>query len=135
MKKNGMLNSDITKVLADMGHTDLICIADCGLPIPNSVNKIDLALDFKIPSFMEVFNKFLQEMAIQKVYLAKEIQTLNPYLLKEIEIAISNSNQQISLEFIDHESLKKQEYNCKAVVRTGENTPYANIILESAVIF
>lgn len=41
MKKNGILNSDISKVLADLGHTDYIVIGDCGLPIPNQVKKID----------------------------------------------------------------------------------------------
>jgi hypothetical protein len=31
-------------------------IADCGLPIPNGVKKIDLALDFGKPSFLDVFH-------------------------------------------------------------------------------
>ena len=54
MKKRGILNSSISKVLSDLGHTDTICIADCGLPIPNNIQKIDLALEFGIPSFIDV---------------------------------------------------------------------------------
>ena len=46
MQRHGILNSHIAKVLADLGHTDTICIADCGLPVPEGVQKIDLALDF-----------------------------------------------------------------------------------------
>ena len=42
MKKNGILNSEISKVLSDLGHTDFICIGDCGLPVPDNVKKIDL---------------------------------------------------------------------------------------------
>ena len=54
MKKNGILNSDISRVLSYMGHTDRICIGDCGLPIPDETERIDLALRFGVPSFMEV---------------------------------------------------------------------------------
>ncbi|PAC67377.1 D-ribose pyranase, partial [Enterobacter cloacae] len=49
MKKNGILNSHIAKVLADLGHTDTIVIADCGLPIPEGPVKIDLALSIGTP--------------------------------------------------------------------------------------
>jgi len=45
MKKHGILNSHISKVLTDLGHTDTIVIADCGLPIPDGVARIDLALE------------------------------------------------------------------------------------------
>lgn len=50
MQKGGILNSHIAKVLADLGHTDTICIGDCGLPVPAGVQKIDLALTFGTPS-------------------------------------------------------------------------------------
>ena len=41
MKKHGISNSDIAKVLADLGHTDKVVIGDVGLPIPEGVKKID----------------------------------------------------------------------------------------------
>ena len=46
MKRNGILNSDISRVLSYLGHTDQICIGDCGLPIPDETERIDLALRF-----------------------------------------------------------------------------------------
>lgn len=51
MQKIGILNSEIAKVLADMGHTDTIVIGDCGLPVPDGVKKIDLALKLGTPRF------------------------------------------------------------------------------------
>ena len=51
MKRNGMLNSHISKILSDLGHTDMIAIADAGLPVPDGVLKIDLALKLGAPSF------------------------------------------------------------------------------------
>ena len=55
MYKTGILNSDISKVLSDLGHTDQIVIADCGLPVPKDVKKIDLAFNIGTPSFLEVY--------------------------------------------------------------------------------
>ena len=54
MQKIGILNSHIAKVLADLGHTDKICVGDCGLPVPAGTPKIDLALRLGEPKFIEV---------------------------------------------------------------------------------
>ena len=73
MKKHGILNSSISKVLADLGHTDQIIIADCGLPIPDHVKKIDLALKLGSPSFSEVFEVILENMYVEQAVIANEI--------------------------------------------------------------
>ena len=57
MKQQGILNSDISRVLSYMGHTDTICIGDCGLPIPDETERIDLAVKFGQPSFMDVLEE------------------------------------------------------------------------------
>ena len=121
MKRNGILNSKISKVLSDMGHTDRICIGDCGLPIPKGPEKIDLALRLGQPSFMEVLREVKKDMKIEKIILAEEMKEKNPEQLKEV--------------FVSHEELKKLSADCRAVIRTGETTPYSNIILQSACLF
>ena len=70
MKRTGILNSEISKVLSDMGHTDRICIGDCGLPIPDGPKKIDLALRFGQPAFMEVLSEVVKDMKVEKIILA-----------------------------------------------------------------
>lgn len=62
MKKEGILNSDISRVLSYMGHTDWICIGDCGLPIPDEVERIDLALEFGVPTFMKTLEVVAKDM-------------------------------------------------------------------------
>nr|WP_330423030.1 RbsD/FucU domain-containing protein [Dorea formicigenerans] len=52
-EKTWYLNSDISRVLSYMGHTDRICIGDCGLPIPNETERIELALKIGQPRFLE----------------------------------------------------------------------------------
>lgn len=133
MKKNGILNSDIAKVLADMGHTDQLTIGDCGLPIPVGVKKIDLALKIGQPSFQEVLEAVLEDMEVEKVILASEIQEQNPELNKLLFDAFTS--QEIEIEYVSHQVFKEQTQSSKAVIRTGEASPYANIILQSSVIF
>lgn len=132
MKKHGILNSDISKVLADMGHTDQLVIGDCGLPVPNDVKKIDLALKLGTPSFIETLETVLEDMKIEKIILATEIQEQNVEVLAQIKALI---DEDVEVEFVEHELFKKLNADAKAVIRTGEITPYANIILQSDVIF
>ena len=137
MKQHGILNSDISRVLSYMGHTDRICIADCGLPIPEETERIDLALRFGQPSFMEVLREVGEDMKIEKIILAEEIRSQNPEILKQVEAFLETreTGSKIEVEMVSHENLKKLLTGCKAVVRTGETTPYANIILQSGCIF
>lgn len=131
MKKNGILNADISEVLAKMGHTDTLAVADCGLPIPDTTRRIDLALSPGLPSFMEVLSAIEADMKIEKITLAEEIKTQNPTVLAQIQELFPNT----PTEFVKHEALKALTHDCKAVVRSGETTPYANILLQSACLF
>ncbi len=133
MKKEGILNSDISRVLSYMGHTDWICIGDCGLPIPDEVERIDLALEFGVPTFMKTLEVVAKDMKVEKIILATEIKEQNKKVLGEIEELFKGQN--IEVEYVSHTELKEKTKNCKAVIRTGETTPYANVILQSGCIF
>ena len=133
MKRHGILNSDISRVLSHMGHTDCICIGDCGLPIPDETERIDLAVKFGVPTFMDVLKEVGNDMKIEKIVLAEEIKEHNPQVLAEITEYFKG--QDIEVEYVSHVGLKQMTRECKAVIRTGETTPYANIILQSGCIF
>ena len=133
MKRAGILNSDISRVLSYMGHTDWIAVGDCGLPIPEEVERIDLALKFGVPTFMETLTTLVEDMKVEKIVLAEEIKTQNPTVLQQIEELFAGQN--VEVEFVSHVELKEKTKDCKAVIRTGEITPYANIILQSGCIF
>jgi D-ribose pyranase len=129
LKKHGILNSEIAKVLADLGHTNTIVIADCGLPVPAGVKKIDLALELGKPSFLEVLQAVERDMVIEKVILAEEMAEKNPQLFSIVREKFPK------IETVSHEELKRLSKEAAAVIRTGEATPYANIILQAGVIF
>lgn len=131
MKKTGLLNSEISAIISQMGHTESIAIGDCGLPIPQETKRIDLALIKDIPSFMGTLKAVLMELQIEEVELAKETMEVSPSLYEEIKNVIGD----VKITLITHEELKSKLKECRAVVRTGEQTAYANIILRSGVVF
>lgn len=135
MKRNGIINADISRVLSYMGHTDTLAVGDCGLPIPEETERIDLALKLGVPSFMDVLTEVAKEMKIEKVVLAEEIKEKNPKVLEEILTLVQEMDTECEIEYVSHAELKSQTKACRAVIRTGETTPYANIILQSACLF
>lgn len=139
MKRGKLINSEISSVISRMGHTDMLTIGDCGLPVPDHVERIDLAVIKGLPEFMPVLNAVLEELEIEKVILAEEIRKINPALLKEIlelvELTSIKEDKKIIVEYISHERFKLLTSESKAVVRTGEYKAYANIILVSGVTF
>ncbi|CRH92952.1 D-ribose pyranase [Chlamydia trachomatis] len=131
MKKTGILNSDLAKLADDLGHTDRVCIGDLGLPVPSETQKIDLALKVGDPKFQEVLDVYLEHILVEKVILAEEIKAANPEQLTAI---LGKLDADVEVEYVSHEELKNRNKEVKAIIRTGENTPYSNIILQSGVI-
>ncbi|HJF19799.1 MAG TPA: D-ribose pyranase [Enterococcus columbae] len=131
MKKSTVINSDISRVIAQMGHFDLLAIGDAGMPVPMNTEKIDLAVTKGLPSFIDVLDNVLTELAVQKIYLADEIKIYNPDMLTKIKELMPETE----IEFIPHSQMKQDLNRCHAFIRTGEMTPYANILLESGVVF
>lgn len=131
MKKQGILNSHIAKVLADFGHTDLIVIGDAGLPVPDGITKIDLALTPGFPSYEVTVSAVADDMVIEKIILAEEIKARN----EPVHNYMIEKFADTPVEYVTHEEFKTMTKQAKAVIRTGEITPYANCILQAGVFF
>ena len=131
MRKTKLINSEVSYTISKMGHTDSLTIGDCGLPIPSNVNRIDLALKYGVPSFIETLDTVLEELCVEEIVLAEEIIENNPSIYNEILQRFEG----INVIMVSHEEFKNMTKESKAVVRTGECTPYANIKLKSGVVF
>lgn len=131
MKKTGILNQNILNVMGSLGHTDRIVVCDVGLPIDKNVERIDLAVTKGVVKFMDVLKPLLEELVVEKIILAREIVAKSPVMHQEI-VALTKG---IPLELVSHEEFKKLTKDAKAIIRTGECTPYTNIILQSGVNF
>ena len=131
MKKGILLHSELSAVIATMVHTDTLCIGDCGLPIPEGTKRIDLCLKKGVPDFLQTLDTVLLELCVEKVTIATEMVQKNV----ELYHAMQNKFDGVEIELVPHEKLKEMTGACRAVVRTGEYKPYANIILHSGVTF
>ncbi len=131
MKKIGLLNQPLSTAISGMGHTDTLVICDAGLPIPFRPRRIDLALVPGIPSFLDTLEAVLSEMEVERAIVAAEMAEASPDLLADLRDLLG----EIPIEMISHKDFKGQTNGAQAVVRTGECTPYANIILVSGVVF
>jgi len=131
VKKIGVLNQPLSAVIAGLGHKDMLVIADAGLPIPQEVQRIDLALTEGIPGFLDTLRAVLREMEVERAILAEEMLKMSPDLYEAVEELLGD----VPIEKVIHTTLKERTRSARAVVRTGEFTPYANIILVAGVVF
>ena len=131
MKKNGVLNKDISEVIASMGHYDEITICDAGLPIPDYVWRIDLAVKEGLPGFVEVVQAVAEDIVVQQVVMAEEVKERSPDIDKQVRAIFPEAE----VVYIPHEEFKKRSGESKAIIRTGEFTPYSNVIIVSGVAF
>ena len=129
MKKKGIINRELAGIFAKLGHTDQVVIADCGLPIPDGTKCIDLSYKLGEPGFISILNEVLEDLEIECVYIAEEMKEANPNIERIIQDRFH------TVEKMSHENFKKQTKAAKVIIRTGEASPYANIILQSGVIF
>jgi D-ribose pyranase len=133
MKRKGVLNSGLSKTIASMGHTDKLVICDSGLPIPKNSDVVDLALTKNIPRFIDTLKVILEELKVEEAIVTNELVKGNNKYFKQITSLLNGTK----IKKVDHEKFKEITRNGGNVtfVRTGEATPYANIILISGVTF
>lgn len=131
MKKIGLLNQPLSEVIAGMGHMDRLAVADAGLPVPPGVRRIDLAIRAGLPGFLETVAAIAVELQVQRILLAEETAQFSPH----VEAGLQGMFPGVAVEKVPHSAFKELCRGVVAVVRTGEFTPYANVILESGVVF
>jgi D-ribose pyranase len=133
VKRSGVLNSALAAQLARLGHTHEVVVADCGLPIPAETPSVDLALCPGVPSFLQVLEVLLEELAVEGATAAREIVENNPECWQQLSARLKPVVDVV--ELVDHTTLKERLGRVRLVVRTGEASPYANVILRCGVPF
>ncbi|MCA1715787.1 MAG: D-ribose pyranase [Actinobacteria bacterium] len=129
MRRGGILNAQLAGALARLGHTDTLVVCDAGLPIPPGPEAVDLAFKLGIPAFETVLSGILKELVVEGAIAAEEIETQNSHSHELIKARLPD------LVLVPHEELKRMVAEAKLVVRTGEATPYSNVVLSCGVPF
>ena len=147
MKKSGILNPQISELVARMGHGDMLAITDRGFPLPLNFQTtvVDVSVTGNVPRVVDVVKAVVEELEVQSVILVKETEGISPNIHKEfLEIikSLNNKGNPIEVNVIPHEDFKhlvlrgaEEGKQLKGMIRTGELTPHANIILVSGVVF
>ena len=133
MKKSGILHSELARIVAGMGHGDKLVICDSGFPIPHGKPVADVVLTVGVPGLIQTLKVVLQELHIEGAILAEEADKRSPAMVTNIQGEIGG----VPLKKIPHEGFKefcRNEPNV-SFVRTGEATPFSNVILVAGVVF
>lgn len=131
MKKTGVLNRALAATIAGMGHTDLLVVADAGLPVPPGVPCIDLAVAPGVPGVLDALGAIAAELHVEAITIAAELAAGDTGLPGAVRALFPAA----TLGTVSHDDLKAMSARARAVVRTGECTPYANVVLASGVTF
>ncbi len=129
MKRAGILNAELNRHLSMLGHTDTVVVADCGLPRPPGVPVVDLAVVFGVPSFEEVLRAVAAEIVVEAAEIAAESLERNPAVMTLVESLCGSAT------LVTHEEFKRLSSHARLIIRTGEASPYANVILRCGVPF
>lgn len=136
-KLSAILNPALAAAVASAGHFDELVIADCGLPLPPGPKVIDLSVVRGVPSFEVVLGLLMKEMKVDRIIIAEEIVKQNAPVYDLIQAMTKSDDPKnaVEVEKVSHDNFKTRCQRAKWIVRTGENTPYANAILVAGVSF
>lgn len=128
MKEVGFLNGQIDAALTRQGHCDLLMVVDAGFPVPDHVELIDIALKADTPTVPEVLTELAKVHSVEKLVLAEETKRHNPSYFNKVT---SEFWQGVEVEVIPHSEFKLRSHEVKTIIRTGDFTAWANILLVS----
>ncbi|WP_341947420.1 D-ribose pyranase [Microbacterium sp. LWH11-1.2] len=127
------INPALSRVISETGHTDLLVVTDAGLPIPLGSERIDLAYRPGAPTFLDVLDTVLAELVVEGATVSAEVAEKSPQVLDALRERFAGMGFEI--ELVPHVEFKKLTQGARAFVRSGEFTPYANVILHAGVAY
>lgn len=130
---DGIIHPALSHVMSECGHTDAIVIADAGLPIPMGVERIDLAYRPGSPAFLDVLDTVLAEFVVERAVVSAEMEAASPGVLGEVRSRLEAAG--VEVELVPHADFKASSRDARAIVRTGEYTPFSNVMLFSGAPF
>jgi len=134
MRSNGAtLNAQLSRVISETGHTDSVVVADAGLPIPAGVERIDLAYRPGAPAFFDVLDTVLAELVVEGALASEDVAERSPEVHAGLRARLELLG--VQLQLIPHAEFKARTASARAVVRTGEFTAFANVILLAGAAF
>ncbi|HEY3406580.1 MAG TPA: D-ribose pyranase, partial [Propionicimonas sp.] len=133
MRRLSTLNPQLSRVISETGHVDTVVVTDAGLPLPQGVERVDLAFRPGQPAFLDVLDTVLESLSVEGAIVASEVVEASPEMYDAIRGRLGERG--VSLQMVPHVEFKELTKSARACVRSGEFTPYANIILVAGVVY
>jgi D-ribose pyranase len=130
-KTSTTINPALSRIISETGHTDQIVVTDAGLPIPPGSERVDLAYRPGAPAFLDVLDTVLAELVVEGATVSSEVADVSPHILQALRDRLPG----IEMELVPHTEFKQRTRSARAFVRSGEYTPYANVILHAGVAY
>ncbi len=132
-KGSPLYNQRLAAVVTGLRFDELIVVADAGLPVPDGVETLDLALTQGKPSVRDVLEVLAHELVINEVIVAAETAKVNPSVTGTVDELFRA--QGVTVKAIPHDDVEKLLPTAKLIVQTGETTPYGNVLLAGGLDF
>ncbi|CAA9543714.1 MAG: hypothetical protein AVDCRST_MAG70-330 [uncultured Thermomicrobiales bacterium] len=121
----GILHPGVLHLLASTGHTDSFTICDAGFPVPIGPERIELAWVAGQPTVLAVLGPIMTQFGVDRVLIAAEAEAISPAFVADLRAMLG----QTPVEVVSHLQLKRLGHEGRATIRTGDTTPYANLVV------
>jgi D-ribose pyranase len=129
MLKTGLLNPKINSLLSRVRHTNTLVISDRGFPFWPMIETVDISVVDDLPTVLQLILAIRPNFQIGKAWMAEEFLKNNS---AKTRAAFAKSLLGVELKHEPHIEFKKRIPHAIGLIRTGDTTQYANIVLESA---
>ena len=132
-----IISPELLKVLCEMGHGDEIVIADANYPAETNGKRVVRADGLKGPELLEAILELipLDTYAEENMLL---MATTNgdptPEIWDVYKKRAEKKDKNVRLGFLERNEFYNRSKNAYAIVASGEEAIYANIILKKGVI-
>jgi D-ribose pyranase len=130
MLKTGILNPQINSLLSRVRHTNMLVISDRGFPFWPQIETVDISLVDDVPTVLQTLEAVRRNFVVGQAYMAEEFLAHNSDTVRS---TFATAFAGIPVTHEPHEAVfKKRVPAAIGLIRTGDTTPYANLILVSA---
>jgi D-ribose pyranase len=126
---HGILNPAINSLLSRVRHTNMLVIADRGFPFWPHIETVDISLVDDVPTVLQVLSAIRANFKLGQIYMAEEFLAHNA---RPARSRLAQACQGVPLTYEPHLEFKKRVPQAIGLIRTGDATPYGNMILVSA---
>lgn len=132
------ISPDLLKILSEMGHGDEIVIADGNYPASSNAKRLirydGVGVTELLRDILKIFP--LDNYSPNQVFLM-EVEKNDDYLpeiWEEIKKELNDSYDNYSIKYLNRHEFYNNSKSAYAIVATGEEKLYANLILKKGVV-